>query len=152
MSGHPIPKEEFDAIFSRVPRLTVEIILRTDDGVVLTKRSMEPRLGQWHIPGGTVRFGESLIEAVKRVAKDELNVDVEVGKLLGYIEYPKMAADGYNGWPIGMAFEADIINGELNGSEQGEEVGCFKKTPSGTISEQARFLNQCVFNDKEQIL
>lgn len=56
-----------------------------------------------------------------------------------------MRAAGYKGWPVGIAFEARIVSGEVRGSEQGEEVKIFSETPPGTISEQARFLNQQVF-------
>lgn len=135
-----IPKEEFDSIYARVPRITVELIVHTDAGVVLSKRSIEPCIGQWHIPGGTVYFGETLEEAVRRVANDELGVEVKVGEQIGYIEYPLMASKGYKGWPVGIVFETTIIKGELRGSAQGEEVGCFKEVPDNTIHEQAEFL------------
>lgn len=140
-----IPREEFDAIYSRVPRLCVEVIVRTPKGIVLTKRSIEPCLGQWHIPGGTVFFAESLSEAVQRVAHDELGVTVTPGAFLGYIEYPGMLADGYKGWPVGMAFEATIAGGDIHGSEQGEELGYFKEVPENTVPDQARFLDKYVF-------
>ena len=142
-----IPKAEFDAIYGRVPRLTVEVIVRTPKGVVLTKRSMEPCKGQWHIPGGTVRFGESLTDAVQRIATDELGITVKIVALLGYIEYPKMRASGYKGWPVGIAFETVIVGGQLRGSDQGEELGSFAKVPANTIAEQAEFLAQHVFVD-----
>lgn len=140
-TNHFIPKPEFDAIYGKVPRLTVEVVLRTGDGIVLTKRSIEPCVGQWHIPGGTVRFGESLEQAVCRVALDELGVVVAVGGLLGYIEYPEMQAAGYNGWPVGIAFAATVTEGKIRGSGQGEEIGYFREVPDNTISEQARFLH-----------
>ncbi len=141
-----LPPEEFNAIYAKVPRLTVEVIVRTPEGIVLTKRSMEPSKGKWHIPGGTVRFGEPLDDAVRRIAEHELGIQVKVGNILGYIEYPQMMADGYNGWPVGVAFEATIMTGELRGSDQGEEVGCFRSVPDNTISEQEMFLNSEIFN------
>lgn len=135
-----LPKDVFDSIYATVPRLTVEVIVRTAEGIVLTKRSIEPCKGQWHIPGGTVYFGESLSEAVQRVALDELGVTVASGRLLGYIEYPRMQADGYNGWPVGVAFEVHVLDGQLRGSDQGEEIGIFATVPPNTVSEQAAFL------------
>jgi ADP-ribose pyrophosphatase YjhB (NUDIX family) len=137
-----LPRETFDAIYGQVPRLTVEVIIRTPQGIILTKRSMEPCKGQWHIPGGTVQFGEPLTEAVKRIAQQELGVTVEPDKMLGYIEYPDMLAAGYKGWPVGIAFEASIVSGTLRGSDQGEEIGHFDAIPPSTISEQARFLRK----------
>ena len=86
----PPPQEEFDRIFSRVPRLTVELVIASDDrGVLLAMRDFGPCQGLWHLPGGTVRFGEPLVEAVKRVAQDELGVAVSAGETLGYIGVPK---------------------------------------------------------------
>ncbi len=145
ISSQYIPKVEFDSIFSRVPRLTVEVIIDSPHGIILSKRAIEPCIGQWHIPGGTVRFNESLEDAVKRVAKDELDVEVEVKKLLGYIEYPEILKTGYKGWPVGIAFKATILRGNPSGGIQGEEIGYFKQTPENTIIEQAKFLDKKVF-------
>ena len=56
----PLPKDEFDWIFSRVPRLTVEVVISEPGrGVLLSLRDIEPCRGMWHLPGGTVRFGEA---------------------------------------------------------------------------------------------
>lgn len=137
---YPFPKKDFDDIYARVPRLTVELIVRTTDGIVLTKRSIEPEIGTWHIPGGTVYFGETLHDAVHRVAKNELGISVNIKRLLGYIEYPTLRANGYMGWPIGIAFEVTVADGEIHGSDQGEEVKIFKKIPDNIFPDQAEFL------------
>lgn len=146
MQKRTISPDEFKSIFSRVPRLAVEVFVLTPKGLVMTERSIEPCIGMWHIPGGTVRFGETLSEAVKRVAQDELGVVVKPGKLLGYIEYPKMIElASYDGWPVGMAFEAKVVSGTIRGSEQGEKVGYFKSVPPNTVPDQATFLKQHIF-------
>ena len=107
----PLPQQEFDWIFSRVPRLTVEVVIATPDhGVLLQRRDREPCKGLWALPGGTVRFGEPVIDAVKRVAIDELGVRVSVGELLGYIEYPSHYNNGLDS-PVGLAFSATNIEG-----------------------------------------
>jgi ADP-ribose pyrophosphatase YjhB (NUDIX family) len=137
---HPLPSDEFDAIYARVPRLTVEVLLELPDGLVLARRDIEPCVGQWHLPGGTVRFGESLPTAVRRVAATELGVEVTVDALVGYIEYPTMHANGYAGWPVGMAFTATRVSGEPSGGEMGAEVACFRTVPDDIIAEQGEFL------------
>ena len=73
---------------------------------------------------------------------------VAIDKLLGYIEYPQMLADGYKGWPVGIAFETHITAGELRGSDQGEEIGQFTQVPPHTISDQTAFLNKYVFGER----
>jgi ADP-ribose pyrophosphatase YjhB (NUDIX family) len=137
---HPLSQAEFDNIYGKVPRLTVEVVIRTANGIVMTKIPAGVAKGQWNVPGGTVRFKEPLSEAVQRVAKGELGVEVTVGSLLGYIEYPHLYESGYHGWPVGLAFEATIENGELTTSDHGEDVQCFTAVPENTISEQATFL------------
>lgn len=138
---HPIPPAEFDAIFAKVPRLTVEVIIRTSQGIALAKLPLKyKQREQWCLPGGTVRFGESLTTAVRRVAKDELGVIVDAGKLLGYIEYPSLLKAGYRGWPVGIAFEATTSRGKLTVDDEGEPVQCFREIPQNTQREQSMFL------------
>ena len=84
----PLPQAEYEAIYAKVPRLTVEVVIVSSDGVLLALRQKGPCVGLWHIPGGTVRFGEPLTDAVQRVAEEELGAEVAVDGLLGYIEYP----------------------------------------------------------------
>jgi 8-oxo-dGTP diphosphatase len=56
------------------PLLTVDIIIRYRDGIVLIERK-NPPFG-WALPGGFVDCGESLEEAAKREAKEETSLDV----------------------------------------------------------------------------
>lgn len=142
MNNKPLSYQEFVSIYSKVPRLNVEVVLIKDDGIVLTKRSIEPCIGQWHLPGGTIYFGESIDSAVSRVAMEEIGVEVEIVRLLGAIEYPKLHNGGYFGWPVGLAYEVKLKSGVLRGSEQGEEVSTFNKLPSNTIEDQVRFIRK----------
>ncbi|GAA0794646.1 NUDIX hydrolase [Spirilliplanes yamanashiensis] len=140
MTEHPLSRAEFDAVYARVPRLTVEVVLRGAAGVVLTRRSVEPARGLWHLPGGTVHFGEPVTAAVRRVARAELGVDVLVGALLGWIEYPGLHAAGYPGWPVGLAFAATLDGGVPVAADQADAVGWFRSVPPDTLAEQAAFL------------
>lgn len=140
MNKKPFSLDEFKYIYSRVPRLCVEVIIKTDEGIVLSKRSIVPWKGKWHIPGGTVLLKETLKDAVKRIAKIELGVDVTVGKFLGFLYYPSEEKERGYGWSIGVAFLCTIKSGELAGSEQGEEVRVFRELPENLVEEQKEFL------------
>jgi ADP-ribose pyrophosphatase YjhB (NUDIX family) len=140
---HPrgwLPKEEYDAIFSRVPRLSVEVvILDSDLGVLLALRDIPPYEGAWHIPGGTVLFAEPLTEAVKRVARNELGVDVKPGELLGYIEYPSHYNNGLDS-PVGLAFRTELIGEAAAEGTLPEGCAWFTHLPEGLYAEQRQFL------------
>jgi 8-oxo-dGTP pyrophosphatase MutT (NUDIX family) len=135
-----LPKAEFDSIFSRVPRLCVEVVIvRPDRGVLLMLRDIPPNVGAWHIPGGTVLFAETLVDAVKRVARHELGFDVEVGELLGYIEYPSHYNNGLDS-PIGLAFRTEPVSGLRSAREVPDGCAWFSRLPPGLYDEQREFL------------
>lgn len=147
--SYPLTNEEFKAIYSRVPRLCVEVVVKTAEGVVLTLRSIKPYKSQYHIPGGTVGYGETLEEAVLRVAKEELGVEVEIEKLLGPIYYPSEVKQRGWGWSVGIAYSVKIKSGKLRGSNQGKKVGIFSLLPENLIAEQKQFLqNISSFNGR----
>jgi len=57
------------------PRITVDIIIEVEGGIVLIKRKNPPY--GWAIPGGFVDYGESLETAAVREAKEETGLDIE---------------------------------------------------------------------------
>jgi ADP-ribose pyrophosphatase YjhB (NUDIX family) len=137
--GHPLSEQEFHEIYAKVPRLTVEVVIQSPLGILLTKRAGGPCSGLWHIPGGTVRFGEPLVAAVRRVASMELGLEVEAGPLLGYIEYPSHYLSGLDS-PVGIAFlchvdvDVDLMADATSGR------GLFTAPPEPMHTEQVDFL------------
>jgi ADP-ribose pyrophosphatase YjhB (NUDIX family) len=135
-----LPKPEYDAIFSRVPRLCVEVVIVTPTReVLLTRRDIPPNVGAWHIPGGTVLFAEPVVQAVRRVALDEVGFEVEVGELLGYIEYPSHYNRGLDS-PVGLAFRAEVVGGPPAPDELSDGSAWFSRLPAGLYEEQREFL------------
>ncbi len=140
---HPLTQSEFTEIYSKVPRLTVEIIINGNKGLFLTRRSIEPCKGMWHLPGGTVRFGEKLTEAVARIAKRELGVNVSTTELLGYIEYPSHYENGLDS-PVGIAFLVKSFDSNMEVNSEASDSNWFKKLPENMHKEQMEFINQKV--------
>lgn len=134
--------EEFQNIYSKVPRFCVEVVVVTPQGFLLTLRNIVPYKGLWHIPGGTVKMKETIFQAVQRVAKEELGVEVEIRKLLGFAEYLSEEKERGWGWPISMIFLCTIKSGNLRGSYQGEEIKTFKEVPENIVPEQKIFLKE----------
>ena len=140
IKGH-LSQTEFEEVFSKVPRLTVEIIIHSPQGILLTNRQTEPCKGTWHIPGGTVRFGEYLTDAVHRKAKDELSHDVIIEDFLGYIEYPSHFEKGLDS-PVGMVFKT-ILQGD--DFELAADMRWFTELPDHMHEEQKSFLLEHMF-------
>jgi ADP-ribose pyrophosphatase YjhB (NUDIX family) len=137
----PLSDAECQAIYARVPRLRVEVVVVSPDGVLLTRRTRpEEDPGGWRIPSGTVRFGERLADAVVRVPREQLGVDVEIDGFLGYIEYPSSFEQGL-GWPIGVAFRVHVAPSSVHKLQrQSDDVDWFERLPDDMQDEQKGFL------------
>jgi ADP-ribose pyrophosphatase YjhB (NUDIX family) len=135
-----LPEEEFHRIFSRVARLTVEVVIASPHrGVLLALREAGPCAGLWHLPGGTVRFGEPVVDAVARVARDELGITVTAGDLLGVIEYPSHYESGLDS-PVGMAFRAEPVGAVPPLDALRSRCRWFSRLPAEIHDEQRDFL------------
>ncbi len=78
-----IPDEEFAGFIERMPEVCVEVVLRTDRGVLLARRTNEPAKDEWFWPGSRLYKGETLDDAAHRVAAEELGIEVDLEGRLG---------------------------------------------------------------------
>ena len=65
----------------------VAAIIIKDGMVYATRRGYGDFKGWWEFPGGKTEAGESLEDALKREIKEELDAEIEVGKLLDTVEW-----------------------------------------------------------------
>ena len=66
------------------PKPVACTIPRTAAGeVLLLRRGFEPGKGRWTFPGGFVDLGESVEDAARRETREELRLEVELGRLVG---------------------------------------------------------------------
>lgn len=136
----PLTQADYNVVYSKAPRLTVEIIVRNDAGAIyLTRRAHGPCQGLWHIPGGTVWFGEALEHAVRRIAKRELSIEITASHGRGWIEYPSHYLNGLDS-PVGLVFEADEYQGTPVLSAEASEGGWFTTVPDPMHADQDEFL------------
>ena len=65
------------------PVLAVSAILVDDERLLLVRRGHGPAAGSWAVPGGRVRPGETLAEAVTRELREETGIEGVCGALVG---------------------------------------------------------------------
>lgn len=82
-----LPEEEYALIVEKTPQVCVEVVLRTREGILVAKRTNEPASGEWFWPGARLYKGERLPEAARRVASEEVGVEVELRERLGVYEH-----------------------------------------------------------------
>ena len=140
--------KEFEQIYSRVARITVEIMAFYDGKIALIKRKEKSWQGQMHLPGGSVAYQETLIDAVKRNAREELDVEVEVGEQIGYIEYPSEIKERGFGWSIGIVFVCKIVGDIDFDLWEQESVDLYSEIPDNLIAEQRSILEIALDSNK----
>ncbi len=60
------------------PLVGVGVVVVAADKVLLVRRGKPPRQGQWSLPGGAQKLGETVFEAAAREVREETGFDVEV--------------------------------------------------------------------------
>jgi ADP-ribose pyrophosphatase YjhB (NUDIX family) len=70
------------------------VVVHADGCVLLIRRGQPPRAGEWSLPGGLVKLGEPLGDAVRREVREECSVDVRVGPLAGVFQAIERDAAG----------------------------------------------------------
>jgi len=73
-----LPEEVFLFASRITPMVNVDLLIRnTNNEILLTWRGGDYYSPGWHVPGGIVRFKESVYERINKVAKIELGTSVE---------------------------------------------------------------------------
>lgn len=144
MTKKPFTPDEFQAIYSRVPRISVDLVIESQGRTLLLKRALKSYRGQWHLPGGTVYYQETVTDAVKRIGKEELGYSVTVDKFLTFIEYHSELYERGFGYTIGLAFKCSIAGGKLLLDEGASEVAWFDHVPDNTVVDQIPLLKSII--------
>ena len=68
------------------PVVGVGVVVWHDDRVLLIKRGKPPRVGQWSLPGGAQKLGETLADAARREVREETGIDVDLGEIIATLD------------------------------------------------------------------
>ena len=72
----------YQKITELLPIPSVEAVIPKGNSILFLKRNNEPAKGQWWFPGGRIRKGETLEEALYREVKEETGLEVIESKFL----------------------------------------------------------------------
>lgn len=101
------------------PKLMVDVVIPSEEGVVLIRRGSDPFEGQWALPGGFVEVGETVEQAAAREAAEETGLAVEIARLVGVYSEPERDPRGHN---VSVAFLARVLSGQMQAATDASEV------------------------------
>lgn len=102
----------------QAPRVGVGAVILDGDGRLLViKRGNPPRRGRWTLPGGKLQRGETIVEAIAREVREETGLEVEVGGLVGLLEWI-----GEDHHYVIVDHRAAVVGGELGRGDDADDV------------------------------
>jgi ADP-ribose pyrophosphatase YjhB (NUDIX family) len=102
------------------------IIENDDQEILLVKRKHDPKKGSWDLPGGFMMSGEDIYTSSKRELMEELGVDIEVKKVIGF--YPDVYVFQNVGYPIlTIATVGKIVKGNPTPADDVSGYAFFQK-------------------------
>lgn len=96
--------------------LGVGAVVFHDNRVLLVKRNKPPYQYQWAIPGGKVRYGESLRDAAEREIREETGIIIEAGEPIYTFEVIKKSQPHY--------VVIDLAARYISGTPQANDDAC----------------------------
>ncbi|MBU1225742.1 MAG: NUDIX domain-containing protein [Actinobacteria bacterium] len=104
------------------PRPAVGVVVIDSGRLLLIQRSKNPFRGCWAVPGGKVRWGETLATAAAREAEEETGLAVSVGRVLWVGETMSPPGEAPTSHNVLIDFEATIVGGVLRAGSDAADV------------------------------
>lgn len=105
------------------------VIINSDGKMLLAKRGKKAKneRGKWEFPGGSVEFGDTMEQTIKREIKEELGVEIETLKHLSPVDH--IIHDENQHW-VTSAFLSKIVKGKpkIMEPEKCEKIDWFSFT------------------------
>ncbi len=136
------------------PLVGVGAVIIRDGKILLVKRANEPNRGRWSVPGGLVRSGERLKDALKREIREELGVDITVGDVACVTDEIFLDEKGNAEYHyIVIDFFADIIDGAPRAMSDAEDVEWFdlSRIEGGNVVYFVEKLVRRILSEKDEI-
>lgn len=124
---------------------TCVVVARDNSRLLLVQRSIEPKLGQWCLPGGFIELGESPKEGALRELAEETGLQGRIDSLLGV----RTTTSSQYHSVLMVGYLVKTFHGHLAAGDDAAKVGWFKysRLPQIAFNSHLHFIQQ-VFEPK----
>ena len=121
-----IPSVLYDQITKCMPIVSVEAVIVMDEALLFLRRNNQPAKGEWWFPGGRIRKGESLEQALRREVKEETGLEISSCKLINV--YSRVFPERHD---ITLAYLCKCKESKVTRNNEHSEYGLFRIMPVG---------------------
>lgn len=133
------PQKDYEHFRKYFAFSCVDLIILDGKSVLLTRRTRNPYKGYWHLPGSMVHKDETLQGAVKRSAKEELNLNVKIKRFVGvYESINKFRHDVSHGFIVVPS------KGKIKTDYQSDDYGFFTRLPDKTLPHHKKMIRDAL--------
>jgi len=105
------------------PFVGVGVVVLRGDEVLLVQRGKAPNKGQWSIPGGKQRLGETVMQAVHRELLEETAVKIKQVALLDVVDVIMPDDNGKIQYHYTLVdYQAEWLSGECRAGDDADAV------------------------------
>jgi ADP-ribose pyrophosphatase YjhB (NUDIX family) len=135
-----LSNKDYKFICDSVPMACVDLAIHTESGLLLSRRAIEPNMGKWEMPGGRIRHRETIEEAVRRIAHEEINAEIYIQGLIGVFEILDEVQNGISRHVISLVHSVHIAKIEVfTKTWHTEELALFSRIPKNTVPAHRAF-------------
>ena len=101
----------FKTVINSTPLVSIDILLKKDNKILLGKRINKPAQGYFFSTGGRVNKNEAIANAMARIAKNELNIELKyIPKFIGVFEhfYDDSIYEDVSTHYVNLAYEYEV--------------------------------------------
>ena len=113
----PLSREDFLKVVENTPLVSIDLIVFDSEGKVLVGlRRNRPAQNTWFVPGGKILKDERIAEAIQRISRVELGVEISSSQAHFMGVYEHLYPDNFTGKPgvsthyIVLAYEVHLIS------------------------------------------
>lgn len=107
-------------VFYFNPVVGAGMLVETGGRVVLVRRGVEPKKGQWSLPSGYVEANERAEDAAVRETREETGLEVEIDEMLGVYSFGREPQTG-----VLILYSGHTTGGKLRAGDDAQEVRTF---------------------------